>query len=152
MLTKMKIAIVLVGSLVAGAVGVAGAQGFSAATRGPDRAQVLQKYDTNKDGKLDDQEKATMKADFQAKREEMKKEMLAKYDTNKDGKLDQSEREVARKDKLAEEFKKLDTDGNGQLSLSEFQAAKFGGGHHGKFGRQGRMGHGHRGQGNLKTK
>src|SRR5437870_3281392 len=61
MLTKMKIAIVFVGSLVAG---VAGAQGFSHS--GPDRATVIQKYDTNKDGKLDDQEKATMKADFTA--------------------------------------------------------------------------------------
>ena len=151
MLTKMKIAIALVGSLVAGAVGVAGAQGFNHS--GPDRAQVIQKYDTNKDGKLDDQEKAAMKADFKSKREEMKKEALAKYDTNKDGKLDDGERKVMRNDRLAEQFKKLDTDGNGQLSLSEFQAGKFAGGHHGKFGRQGRMGHGHRGQGRgLKTK
>ena len=149
MLTKMKLAIVIVGSLVAGVAGVAGAQGFS--HRGPDRAQVIQKYDTNKDGKLDDQEKAAMKADFQSKREEMKKEMLAKYDANKDGKLDDGEGKVMRNDKLAEAFKKLDTDGNGQLSLSEFQAGKFGKfGHHGKFGRQGRM---HRGQGRgLKTK
>ena len=147
MLTKMKLAIVMVGSLVAGVAGVAGAQGFRH-DGGPDRAQVIAKYDTNKDGKLDDQEKATMKADFQAKRAEMKKEMLAKYDTNKDGKLDDGEGKVMRNDKLAERFKKLDTDGNGSLSLSEFQA-----GHHGKFGRQGRMGHGHRGQGRgLKTK
>ena len=148
MLTKMKIAIVLVGSLIAGG---AGAQGLRHG--GGVRAQVIQKYDTNKDGTLDDQEKATMKADFEAKRTEMKKELLAKYDTNKDGKLDDGERKVARNAKMAEMFKKLDTDGNGQLSLGEFQAAKIGKlANHAHFGRSARTGRG-RGHGRgLKTK
>ena len=64
MLTKMKIALALCASL---AGGVAMADGFHGGGEG--RTEILQKYDTNKDGKLDATEKAAMKADFQAKRE-----------------------------------------------------------------------------------
>src|SRR3954468_7133539 len=120
MFTKMKVALVICGSLVAGVAGVAGAQGFAK----HDRGQMMQKYDANKDGSLSDTEKAAMKADFQAKRAEMKKEMLAKFDTNKDGKLDETERAAAREARQVETFKKLDTDGNGQISLQEFKAGK----------------------------
>lgn len=130
MFTKLKIAFVVAGSLVAG-VAVA-APHF-------DRAQVIQKYDTNKDGQLSDQEKTALKADMQAKRQQMKQQMLTKFDTNKDGKIDDAERAAAKDARQTERFQKLDTDGNGQLSLSEFKA-----GHQGKQGRFGRM-HGHRG-------
>jgi hypothetical protein len=51
MFTKMKLALALAGSLAAG--GVAAAQGFHG---GADRAEILQKIDLNKDGKLDDGE------------------------------------------------------------------------------------------------
>jgi Ca2+-binding EF-hand superfamily protein len=129
MFTKMKIAFVVAGSLVAG-VAVAGPHGS--------RAEVIQKYDTNKDGQLSDQEKTALKADMQAKHEQMKQEMLTKFDTNKDGKLDDAERQAAHEQRAAERFKKLDTDGNGSLSLAEFKA-----GHQGKQGRFGGM-HGHR--------
>jgi hypothetical protein len=130
MFTKMKIAFVVAGSLVAG-VAVAGPH-F-------DRAQVIQKYDTNKDGQLSDQEKTALEADMKAKHEQMKQERLTKFDTNKDGKLDDAERAAAKDARATERFKKLDTDGNGQLSLGEFKA-----GHQGKQGRFGGM-HGHRG-------
>jgi Ca2+-binding EF-hand superfamily protein len=126
----MKIAFVVAGSLVAG-VAVA-APHF-------DRAQVIQKYDTNKDGQLSDQEKTVLKADMKAKHEQMKQQRLAKLDTNRDGKIDDAERQAAQSARAEERFKKLDTDGNGQLSLSEFKAA-----HQGKQGRFGGM-HGHRG-------
>jgi hypothetical protein len=93
MFTKMKVALVLAGSLVAG---VAAADTGAAPTK-PDHAA-------------------------------RKAEMLQKFDTNKDGKLDDKEREAARDAMITERFKKLDTDGNGVLSLSEFKAgkAKFG--------------------------
>ena len=120
MLTKMKIAIVLVGSLLAG--GVAAAQGFHG---GHDRGAMKEKFDTNKDGKLDATEKAAMKTAFEAKRAEMQKEMLTKFDSNKDGKIDDGERAAARDTMLTERFKKLDTDGNGQISITEFKAAKL---------------------------
>jgi len=135
MLTKMKIAIVLVGSLVVG--GVAAAQGL-----GHGRGQMIEKFDSNKDGKLDANEKAAMKTAFDAKRAEMKKEMLTKFDTNKDGKVDDGERAVARDARMTETFKKLDTDGNGQISITEFKAGKLG-----KQGRAGHRGMHHRGHG-----
>ncbi|HUS32124.1 MAG TPA: EF-hand domain-containing protein [Kofleriaceae bacterium] len=129
MFTKTKIAIVLVGSLIAG---VAGAQGL----RGHGRGQMIEKFDTNKDGKLDDSEKAAAKTAFEAQHAAKKKEMLTKFDTNKDGKIDDTERGVARDARMTERFKKLDTDGNGQVSLAEFKANKLA-----KQGRGGRMHH-----------
>ena len=48
------------------------------------RKANLEKFDANKDGKLDEAETKTM-------RETMQKERLEKYDTNKDGKLDEEE-------------------------------------------------------------
>jgi len=119
MLTKMKIALALCASL---AGGVAMADGFHGGGEG--RTEILQKYDANKDGKLDASEKAAMKADFQAKREQRKAEMLAKFDTNKDGKLDATEKAAMKDERATEAFKKLDTNGDGQLSLTEFKAGR----------------------------
>jgi len=138
MLTKMKLALALCGSLVAGAGGIALAHGPGEGGK----AAMLQKYDTNGDGKLDDQERAAMRTDLKAKWEAKRAEVLAKYDTNKDGKLDDQERAVMRAERAEEVFKKLDTDGNGQISLAEFKAGQqsfarhHGGGmrHHG-FGK-----------------
>ena len=65
-------------------------------------------------------------------RTEMKQKMLAKFDTNKDGKLDKAERIVMHETRAAARFKKLDTDGNGQLSFEEFkQGKRFGKRHFG---------------------
>src|SRR5215470_9925335 len=73
-------------------------------TKRPERPvnpRILQEYDKNHDGKLDDSEKEAMRKDQEAKR----KEFIAKYDKNGDGKLDESEMVVARADrrKAAEE-------------------------------------------------
>ncbi len=53
---------------------------------------MLEKFDANKDGQLDDQEKAAMKAEFEAKHAEMKQKALEKFDANKDGQLDDQEK------------------------------------------------------------
>lgn len=147
MLTKMKVALALCGSILVGGVGLAAAQGFGG---GPDKAAIMQKYDTNGDGKLDDAEKAQLRADMKAKHEAKKAEMLAKYDLNKDGKLDASERAVMKNDRAEAAFKKADKNGDGQLSLDEFKAMK----QHSRHARGGKFHHrfgGARGQFGPKT-
>jgi hypothetical protein len=136
MLTKMKVILALCGSLLVGGVGVAAAQGWN----GGGKADVIKKYDANGDGKLDDGERQNMHADMKAKREAKKQEMLAKYDINKDGKLDKTERAVMINDKAEAAFKKADTNGDGQISMTEFK--QFRQANHGM--RHGRGGHGHR--------
>src|SRR5438309_8858621 len=53
-----------------------------------------------------------------------KAEMLAKYDTNKDGKLDAQEKTVMRDQLTLESFKKMDTNGDGVITLDEFKAGR----------------------------
>ncbi|MCE9575584.1 MAG: EF-hand domain-containing protein [Deltaproteobacteria bacterium] len=128
---KLGFLAVLLGSITA--VGVASAS--PQAGRG-DRPDV-KAFDTNKDGKLDDAERAAFKAAREANRGARKAQMLATFDTNKDGKLDDTEREAMMTARMTEHFKKLDTDGNGQISFAEFKAGKPKGGmgHHGRHGK-----------------
>jgi Ca2+-binding EF-hand superfamily protein len=134
---KLTLALALCGSLAG--VGVAAAEGFHG---GAGRAQVMQKYDLNKDGKLDDGEKQAMRADFKAKFAEKRAEMISKFDTNKDGKLDDGEKTAMREARATEAFQKLDANGDGVLSLDEFKAGKATMGRHAR----GRFHHGmHRG-------
>ncbi len=58
--------------------------------------QRNQQYDTNKDGKLDEQEVTAMKADRAAKRQAR---LLAKYDANKNGQLDPDEEAAHKADR-----------------------------------------------------
>ena len=73
----------------------------------------------------------TGKVDFAAR----KQEKLQKYDTNKDGKLDAAERQVMKDERAAAQFKKLDKNNDGVLSLDEFKAQRSRMGRGGKFGR-----------------
>jgi Ca2+-binding EF-hand superfamily protein len=68
--------------------------------------ETLAKYDTNKDGALDDTEMAAWKADIAAKAKATKEENLAKYDANKDGKLDETEKAARKADEDAEKAAK----------------------------------------------
>jgi Ca2+-binding EF-hand superfamily protein len=49
------------------------------------KQKILEKYDSNKDGTLSDEEKAVMKADA-----------LKKFDKNGDGKIDDAEKQAAK--------------------------------------------------------
>ena len=75
-------------------------------------AEILEKYDTDKDGKLSPEER-------KAAGEARKAEILAKYDTDKDGKLSAEERQAAAAARKAEMIAKFDKDGNGELSEEE---------------------------------
>jgi Ca2+-binding EF-hand superfamily protein len=111
-MTKMKLAIVLCSCLLGGV-----------AVAGP-------KWDANGDGSISAAEKAQKHEAMKAKRQEMKAQMLLKFDGNKDGKLDKTERTVMHETRATEAFKRLDTDGNGSLSITEFKQGKRFGKHH----------------------
>ena len=85
---------------------------------------------------LTEEQKAEMKAKFEARRAEM----LAKFDADKDGKLSEDERKAAREARKAEMkakfMEKFDTDKDGQLSDAEKEAAKT------EFGKRGPRHHG----------
>lgn len=51
------------------------------------KSKYMEKFDTNKDGKLDESEKEALRTHMQEKH----KAMAEKFDLNKDGKLDESE-------------------------------------------------------------
>ena len=55
-------------------------------------SKAKEKYDADKDGKLNDDEKAAAKEGAKAKAKETREANKAKYDANQDGKLDADER------------------------------------------------------------
>jgi hypothetical protein len=65
------------------------------------RKAALEKYDKNKDGKLDEEERAAARAERGGSKggDDARKAALEKYDKNKDGKLDEEERAAARADR-----------------------------------------------------
>ena len=119
------------------------------------RAKLVERFDANKDGKLDESERAAAKAACQEHKGEIAAKILAKHpelDTNGDGKLDKEEAEAGRaahqaqfKEKHPEAFAKVDTNGDGTIDHSERKAARKhcgeGRGEHGK----GRGEHGDKG-------
>ena len=129
---KMGALAILVASVTAGG---AIALAHEGATDGARRAQILEKFDANHDGKLDDAEKAAMREQMKAMRAQRREQILARFDANRDGKLDDGERKVMIDTIAAERFKKLDANGDGVLSLDEFRAAA---GPRHRFGRAGR--------------
>ncbi len=56
---------------------------------------ILRKYDADKDGRLNEDEKSAWKADVQRGRQEAQARRLERYDANRDGKLDKTEKAAA---------------------------------------------------------
>jgi Ca2+-binding EF-hand superfamily protein len=78
------------------------------------RAEKLKKFDTDKDGKMSPQERRAARAAHKA-------EALAKYDKDKDGKLSKSERADMLHDRVTEKFESIDTNSDAEISSSEAQ-------------------------------
>jgi hypothetical protein len=67
--------------------------------RGPMHAQLMQRFDQDKDGKLSDTERAAMKKageEHRAQRAQNRKDVLARFDQDGDGKLGDTERKSMR--------------------------------------------------------
>ena len=99
--------------------------GGDSPTKGERHAKLLERFDANKDGKLDESERAAAKQagqEHRAKRQgefkEKHPEAFAKVDTNGDGAIDQGERGAARQKMLAK-HPGADQNGDGKLGRGE---------------------------------
>jgi Ca2+-binding EF-hand superfamily protein len=86
------------------------------------RKKALDRFDKNKDGQLDEMEKAEMKQAMQGKAAEFTKkhpEAIKKFDTDGDGKLNEGEFKAAREGHRQEMLKKFDANKDGKLDSTE---------------------------------
>lgn len=87
---------------------------------------ILKRYDKNKDGALDENERAKWESDKAAAREKDRREraeMLGRFDLNKDGKLSEEER-VAAKIAMERERTERDTERMRERSAKEAKEAR----------------------------
>jgi Ca2+-binding EF-hand superfamily protein len=90
MFTKLKVVLITAACLVGGVAGIAAADGGSRTfDRAAKKAEMLAKYDTNKNGVLDPAEKEAM-------HEARAEEMFKKLDKDGDGKLSLAEFKAAK--------------------------------------------------------
>ena len=75
-------------------------------------AEVMQKHDANRDGKLDHQERKQLHQAHRA-------ELLAKFDGDKNGRLSDEEKQALWQHKKAQHFARMDVDGNGRITKQE---------------------------------
>ncbi|MBA3398319.1 MAG: EF-hand domain-containing protein [Deltaproteobacteria bacterium] len=117
---KLKLTVATAALVLGSLAGFAGAKNLDHGGRGA----MKQKFDTNKDGKLDAAEKDKLKASFKAMHAARKAEALAKFDANRDGQLSDAERATMRDTRMTARFAKLDVNGDGKVTLDEFKAGK----------------------------
>jgi Ca2+-binding EF-hand superfamily protein len=119
-------------------VGPASAENQTTAERD---AEIIRRYDTNKDGKLDEAEVAAVKEEMlmskmgkrdekREKVQERRDEWLKEFDKNGDGKLDEAEKKTmettlrARMEKNPKMMKRIDTNEDGKIDDQEWLAAR----------------------------
>lgn len=95
------------------------------------RAALLERFDANKDGQLDETERAAARDAMQEQAAGRRQEALAKFDKDGDGKLSDEEKAAAKealKDRAGERRQdivaKFDQDGDGKLNDAEKAAAR----------------------------
>lgn len=88
--------------------------------------EVIEKFDKDGDGQLNEEERKAAMEERRARMEERRKKMLAEFDKDGDGKLNEEERKAAREAmeaKREELLEKYDADKDGRLSPEERKAA-----------------------------
>ena len=95
------------------------------------RQKMIQQFDTDGDGQLNEQEKAAAKEAMQQRRETAKAKRLERFDTDGDGELSKEERKAAREamaQKRAEikaaVLENFDANGNGKLDEGEREGVR----------------------------
>jgi Ca2+-binding EF-hand superfamily protein len=132
-----KITALVAASVLFGAAGyvLAGEGGEFKGKRGRhgrgDRQAILEKFDANKNGMLDPDEREAAREAGRARMAEHNEKRLERFDANKNGVLDPEEREAARAEgkarhekHRAEMLEKFDADKNGTLEPEERKAAR----------------------------
>ena len=88
------------------------------------REKLLEKFDANGDGHLDETERAAAKSAMQAKRAERKQQILAEFDVDGDGQLNAEEKAAAKEAFKAKMKERFDENGDGELDEDERRAMK----------------------------
>ena len=93
--------------------------------------RILEKFDVDGDGKLNESEKSEVKKAMTQRRDENQAKMLSRFDSDKDGTLSPEEKKSAaptikkeRKEIHQAALKQFDKDGDGKLSPEEREGAR----------------------------
>jgi len=110
-------------------IGIAAAFGLAGAAHAeqgkPQRAErklppeIIEKFDKDGDGKLNDDERKAARAGREEMMQARKAEMLKKFDKDGDGKLSDEERAAMREERKKMILEKFDKDKDGELSDEE---------------------------------
>jgi Ca2+-binding EF-hand superfamily protein len=97
----------------------------------PSRGEILKKFDTDQDGKLNEEERANLRKEMSRAKGALPMLLAKKFDKDGDGQLSEDERAAFRKQMVVNGRKlpphlmqRFDTDGDGTLSDEERAGAK----------------------------